>query len=157
MWVLYWDGLPSHLIAALERLYIHRRENPKEKEQNFYVIVQNGFPEPWHNEIAIKICKVFAREAGFVYKGALNIGGGAAINGRSLEEKGGMTYKLRQTLDMAAEAIGRGEAIPEEVEERLAKPLYPPLFAIVFGGIGWKRQAKQKGASTSLRFRPYER
>jgi hypothetical protein len=154
---LYWDHLPSHLITTLERLHLHRMKNPNKKVQNLYVAVQNGFPEPWHNEMAIKVCEVFAKEAGLDYKGALNIGGGAAINGRPLEETGGMTHKLRQTLDMAAEAIGKGEPIPKEVEKRLAKPLYPPGFAVVFGGIGWKRQAKKKGAKTSLRARPYKK
>jgi hypothetical protein len=154
---LYWDSLPSHLITALERLYLHRKKNANKKKQSFYVLVQNGFPEPWHNEMAIKICEIFASEAGFDYKGALNVGGGAVINGRPLTETGGMTLKLRQTLDMAADALGKGDAIPKEVEKRLAKPLYPPMFATVFGGIGWRRQAKQKGATTSLRSRPYKK
>lgn len=154
---LYWDSTPSHLTKALELLRADRAGKKAGKKQSFYIIVQNGFPEPWHNETAIEICKCFSVEAGFEWKGALNLGGGGAINGRPLEETGGMTYKLRQTLDMSAMAIGRNDPIPPEVEERLRKPLYSPWINILFGGIMWRRQAKRKGIKGPITARPYEK
>jgi hypothetical protein len=152
---LYWDSLPSHLIKGLEKLHIQKEELGK--AQNFYTIVNNGFPEPWHNEIAIEICKCFAKKMNYKWQGALNIGGGAAVGGRPLDQTGGMTYKLRETLDMAAKVIDQGKPIPSEVKDRLSKPLYPPWINLVFGGMGWRRQAKKKGAKTSLRSKPYEK
>ncbi|NIU85677.1 MAG: hypothetical protein GWN31_18035, partial [Candidatus Thorarchaeota archaeon] len=152
---LYWDSLPSHLTKALERLYHGMKDN--DNSPNFYVIVHNGFPEPWHNEVAIRICNCFSEKMGYRWQGALNIGGGAAIAGRPLEETGGMTLKLRETLDMAAKAMDKGEPIPDEVRNRLAKPLYPPWFSTVLGGFGWRKMAKQKGAKTSLKSKPYRR
>jgi multimeric flavodoxin WrbA len=152
---LYWDSLPSHLTKALERIYFDYKES--NKSPNFYVIVHNGFPEPWHNEVAIDICHCFSKKIGYKWQGAINIGGGAAIAGRPLEETGGTTLKLRETLDIAVKAISKGEPISDEVKNRLAKPLYPPWFNMVFVGIGWRRMARKKGAKTSLRAKPYQR
>jgi hypothetical protein len=152
---LYWDSLPSHLVEAFERFY--EQKGGIQKPHNFYVIVHNGFPEPWHSESAIDICKCFAKKMDYRWQGALNIGGGAAIGGKPLEDTGGMTYKLRETLDTAAEAIGRGEPIPKNVLEHLSKPMYPTWFAVVLGGFGWRKLAKRRGAKTSLRSKPYEK
>jgi multimeric flavodoxin WrbA len=152
---LYWDSLPSHLTKGLERLYAQKNEF--ENSPKFYIMVNNGFPEPWHNEIAIEICKFFAHSMNFIWQGALNIGGGAAIAGKPLEETGGMTIRLRKTLDMAAKAIGEGKPIPKEVKEQLSKPLYPSWIATTLGGFGWRKQARKKGAKTSLKSKPYER
>jgi hypothetical protein len=152
---LYWDSLPSHLIKGLEMLYAQKEELGNEK--NFYTIVNNGFPEPWHNEIAIEICRCFATKMNYKWQGALNLGGGAAVAGRSLENTGGMTLKLRETLDMAAIAIGQGKPIPSQVKDRLSKPLYPPWINFVFGGMGWRHQARKKGAKTPIRSKPYEK
>lgn len=152
---LYWDSLPSHLIKGLEKLYSQKDELGK--AQNFYTIVNNGFPEPWHNEIAIEICKCFAKKMNYKWQGALNIGGGAAVDGKPLENTGGMTLKLRETLEMAARAVASSKPIPKEVKDRLSKPLYPPWINILFGGIGWRHQARKKGAKTSLRSKPYKK
>ncbi len=152
---LYWDSLPSHLMEALERLHAHRKEIESKNIQKLYVVVNNGFPETWHNEVAITMCRHFAKKTGFKWQGALNIGGGAAINEKPLEETGGMTLRLRETLEMAAAAMAKGESIPKEVETRLEKQLYPS-WVIWFTNFGWRRQAKRKGAKHPLRARPYE-
>jgi hypothetical protein len=153
---LYWESLPSHLIKGLELIREHYNNSTLKKKKKFYTIVNNGFPEPWHNEISIEICRQFCIEMGFEWNGALNIGGGAAVNGKPLDETGGMTYRLRETLDMAAKAIDNGEPVPMEVESRLKNPLYPAWFNLVFGGLGWRRQAKKKGVKTSLKAKPYQ-
>lgn len=152
---LYWDSLPSHLIEALERLHAHRKEIETRNEQKFYVVVNNGFPETWHNEVSITVCRRFAREAGFKWQGALNIGGGSAINEKPLEETGGMTLKLREVLEMAAAAIAKGEPLLEEGENRFEKQLYPWWVALLTNLV-WRREAKRKGAKYPLRARPYE-
>jgi len=152
---LYWDSLPSHLIEALERLHAHRKEIETKNAPKLYVVVNNGFPETWHNEVAITMCRRFAKEAGFKWQGALNIGGGGAINEKPLEETGGMTIRLRETLEMAAAAMAKGEPTPKEVEARLEKQLYPS-WVTLFTNFGWRRQAKKKGAKYPLRARPYQ-
>ena len=152
---LYWDSLPSHLIEALERLDAHRKEIESKKGQRFYVIVNNGFPETWHNEVSINMCRLFAKEAGFKWQDALNMGGGATIGEKPLEETGGMTLRLRATLEMAAAAMAKGEPIPKEVERRFGKQLYPSWVALLTNFV-WRRQAKRNGLKYPLRARPYE-
>ncbi len=154
---LDWDGLPSHVVRALERLHEHRKSSPQSKPQRFVAIVNNGFPEPWHNEVSLRICRRFADEVGFEWGGGLNVGGGAAINGRPMEESGGMTAKLRKALDLAAEPIGRGEPVPREIEEQVAQQLYPAWITTTFGGVGWRHQARKNKVYGSLKARPYER
>jgi hypothetical protein len=127
------------------------------RTQHFVAIVNNGFPEPEHNLSAIEICRRFAMETGFVWAGGLIVGGGAALGGRPLEETGGMTRNLRETLDKAAEVIARGESIPKEVEQEVGRQLYPSYVPTLFGGLGWWWQKRKEGGKGSLRARPYER
>ena len=154
---LYWDGLPSHVVRALEQLHEHRKASPPSKPQWFVAIVNNGFPEPWHNEVSLRICRRFADETGFKWGGGMNVGGGAAIDGRPMEESGGMTVKLRKALDLAAEPIGRGEPVPKEIEEQVAQQLYPAWINTTFGGTGWRHQARKNRVYGSLKARPYEK
>jgi len=154
---LYWDGLPSHVVRALEGLREHRRASPPSKAQRFVAIVNNGFPEPWHNEVSLRICRRFADEVGFEWSGGLNVGGGAAIDGKPLEEAGGMTVKLRKALDLAAEPIGRGEPVPKEIEEQVAHQMYPAWINTTLGGVGWRHQARKNKVYGSLKARPYEK
>ena len=154
---LYWDGLPSHVVRALERLRDHRMASPPSKPQRFVAIVNNGFPEPWHNEVSLRICRCFADESGFEWGGGLNVGGGAAIDGRPMEASGGMTVKLRKALDLAAESIGRREPVPKEIEEQVAHQLYPAWINLMFGGVAWRYEARRKKTNGSLKARPYEK
>ena len=154
---LYWDGLPSHVVRALEQLREYRKASPPSKTQRFVAIVNNGFPEPWHNEVGLRICRRFADETGFEWGGGLNVGGGAAIGGRPMEDSGGMTIKLRKALDLAAEPIGKGEPVPREIEEQVAQQLYPAWITTTFGGTGWRHQARKNKVYGSLKARPYEK
>ncbi len=153
---LYWDALPSHTTRALEMLSAHRRQAPSQKQQMFVALVNNGFPEPWHNEVALRICHRFADEAGFSWGGGLNVGGGAAVAERPLEETGGMTKGLRNALVDAVGPIGRGEPLPKDVEEAVAEQMYPSWIPGVFGGMGWRHEARKEGRYGLLKDRPYE-
>ena len=154
---LYWDGLPSHLVRGLERLRARRRSSAPGKPQQLVAIVNNGFCEPEHNETAVDICKIFAKEMGFDWSGGLIVAGGAAINGRPLEEVGGMTRRLRESLDLAVEHMVRGDPIPKDVADKVAKQLYPAWVNIIFGGLGYRYEKRRVGGKGSLRARPYAR
>ena len=94
---------------------------------------------------------------GYRWKGALNIGGGGAVNGQPLEDMGGgMGTHLRETLDLAAVAVTDGEPIPSAVTKRLEKPLYPPWLAPVIGEVSWRVQARRKGVKGSLKSKQYD-
>ena len=55
-----------------------------------------------------------------------------------------------------AAPIGRGELLPEDVEEAVAQQMYPSWIPGVFGGMGWRHQARKKGKYGLMKDRPYE-
>ena len=82
---LYVDALPYLVTRCCERMAAHRAEQPNERRTRLIAVVNCGFPEAVHTETALEMCRVFARQAGFVWAGGLGLGGGEAIGGRSLE------------------------------------------------------------------------
>ena len=72
-----------------------------------------------------------------------------------LEQAGGKTLRVRKSLDLAAAALARGQAIPEEAQRLMARPAIPHWLYRSIGHMHWKKQAKGHGAKASLRDRPY--
>jgi multimeric flavodoxin WrbA len=152
---LYVDSLPAPVIEGLERLAAHRHGRAP-RRQLFTAIANCGFPEAHHNATALAICETFAVQAGFAWGGSLALGGGEMIAGVPLVQMGGRTVRVRRALDLAAEALAQGQAVPEAAQALLGKPVIPHWVYRLFGGLGWKRRAKGWGAENSLRRRPYE-
>ena len=152
---LYIDSLPAPVIEALDRIAAHRRGREQTHRQLFTAIANSGFPEAHHNATALAICETFARQAEFEWAGSLALGGGEMVNGRPLTEMGGRAIPLRKALDIAAEALTRGQAIPKAAQEILAKPGIPRWLYRLIGNYGWKPRAKRYGAEKSLKRQPY--
>lgn len=151
---LYVDSLPAPVILALERIAA-RRWAMKSRPSLFAAIANCGFPEARHTATALAICRQFARQVGFEWAGALGLGGGEMLQGAPLVEKGGQTLRIRQSLDMAAEALAQGRPIPEAAQEMLGKPVLPAWTYRLAGDLGWLRDANRYGALLSLRQQPY--
>jgi hypothetical protein len=62
---------------------------------------------------------------------------------------------LKKALDMAAEMLAQGQAIPVAAQELLAKPFIPAWMYRWMGIFGWRQQAKQYGAQKILKRKPY--
>ncbi len=152
---LYIDCLPAGVIKALELIANHRKSLNNSKKKGLVVLINCGFPEAEQNNIAIAICKIFAREVGFEWKGALALGMGGAIGGRSLEERGGMVRNVRKGYNLAAQALSEGRDIPEEAIELVAKRFMPITLYTKMGNLGWNRQAKKFGARKKIKAKPY--
>ena len=151
---LYVDALPYLVTRCCERMAAHRAAKPTEHRSRMVALVNCGFPELEHTLIALDICRVFARQAGFVWSGALGLGGGEAIGGKPLEEVGSMTRHVRSGLDLAAEALLADRVIPEEAQRLLARPMIPSRMYTTLGDIGWLRTARKKGTLRRLWDRP---
>lgn len=152
---LYVDSLPSPLIRALELIGENRREKRNTKKQRLIAIANNGFPESFHNYTALNICKNFADKAGFQWLGGFAVGSGAAINGRPIEQLGGMTRNKVAALDMAVEAIAKDSSIPPIAFELMSSKLIPtPLYTFI-ANQGWKVQSKKFEAKKELYAKPY--
>lgn len=152
---IYVDTLPAAVIEALERIAAHRQGRNSSHRQLFTAIANCGFPEAIQCDIALANSAIFAREAGFEWAGSLALGAGEAINGASLVQLGGQTIRMRQSLELAAEALAQGKDIPQDSRESLAKPVTPDWFYWFTGWLRWNRTAKRNGAKQLLNQQPY--
>jgi hypothetical protein len=152
---LYVDSLPAPVIEAMELIKEHCINLENKRSQNFIAIANNGFPEVSQNQIALKICEIFSKECGFQWKGGIAFGGGGAIDGAPLLEKGGMVRNIIKGLDMVAQALYDNKDIPQEAIDLLAKKLIPYSMYRVFGNLGWRMQAKRYGVKQKIKSKPY--
>ncbi|NOT03929.1 MAG: NAD(P)H dehydrogenase [Anaerolineales bacterium] len=151
---LYVDSLPAPVIAALEKIAAHRAT--VKVEQRFAAIANCGFPEASHNDTALAICEQFAHETGMVWLDALALGGGQGlVGGVPLKDMDGRAIPLKKSLELAAASLALGIPIPQQARDIIEKPFIPNWMYKLFGGIGWRQQAKQYGADKILRRRPY--
>ena len=153
---LYVDSLPAPVISALEKINQHRLEN--RARAKFAAISNCGFPEAHHTDSALATCAEFARTAGFEWMGSLALGGGEGmVHGTPLNELDGRAIPIKKSLEIAAEALAAGLPIPNSARELLAKPVIPNWIYKLFGGWGWKQQAKKYNVQNRLSARPYQR
>jgi NAD(P)H-dependent FMN reductase len=153
---VYADSLPSGLIRAMEVIEEDGKRRVATKRQRILALSNSGFPEASHSALALAMCKLFAREAGFEWAGGLALGGGESIGGRPLERAGGLVRNVRKSIELAALALARGEAVPAEAVELMAKPLMARWFYLLMGNIGWRLRARREGCKGNLKSRPYQ-
>jgi NAD(P)H-dependent FMN reductase len=159
---LYVDQLPAPLIQTLELLADRKLGAqgatpwPGPLAQRLVAVVQCGFPETHQARPAVAIMRQFARETGFQWAGALALGMGGAVGGRSLDKPGGMLGNVVRALDMAATSLLAGGFVPAEAEALLAKPLMPKRLYHLAANWGFRSQIKRHGAGKRAYDRPYE-
>ncbi|MFZ5910358.1 MAG: NAD(P)H-dependent oxidoreductase [Chloroflexota bacterium] len=157
---LYVDSLPAPAIEALERIAAHREAqgdgtHPTPR-QLFAAIANCGFPEAHHNDTALAICTTFARQAGFEWAGSLALGAGEGmVHGAPLNEMDGRAIPLKKALDLAADALAQGQAIPQAAQALWDKPFIPPWLYRLMGSFGWRQQSKRWQADKMLKRQPY--
>ena len=152
---LYVDSLPAPVICALEKITAHRTGNHLPIQ--FAAIANCGFPGADHNDTALAICSEFAHQNGFAWMGGLALGAGEGIvHGTPLNELDGRANPLKKALDLAAEGLASGHAIPHSASDLLAKPIIPGWMYTLMGRYGWKQRAKKYSAQRRMRARPYQ-
>jgi multimeric flavodoxin WrbA len=152
---LYCDSLPAPVIEALERISAHRQGCDPSHRQLFTAIANCGFPEAYQCDTALAICEIFARQAGFEWAGSLALGGGGMVNGFPLAEGGGKTIRMRQSLELAAEGLVEGGAIPKAAREGLAMPIIPHWMYWFVSFQRFILDARHYGALKFLMRQPY--
>src|SRR6185369_1960876 len=78
---LYADGIPARLKEVLMQV-VDCEPGPK----YCAALVQCGFLESTQNDTAIEMCRLFARDAGFVWLGGLGRGAGGMLSAKPLEQ-----------------------------------------------------------------------
>jgi hypothetical protein len=119
--------------------------------------VNSGFPEASQAALALRMCAVFAREAGLVWAGGLALGAGEAIHGQPLEKAGGVAVRARKALESAAAALRKNQPIPERAVALMATPVVPAFLYRWLGALGWRHRARALGTTTPLDAKPFAR
>lgn len=153
---LYIDSLPYLVIKAMERIEEHRAGVPSVAPPRFGCVVNSGFPEARHSELAIRMCGLFAKSAGWEWAGGIALGAGEALNAQPLATRGGMARNVVRALDLAADALAEGRPVPAEAVALMAKPMMPAWVYTLAGNWGWKRRAAQYGVQRRLAERPHQ-
>jgi multimeric flavodoxin WrbA len=154
---LYVDSLPSQVIKFLELIADHEKKRQFQEKKYFIAIVNSGFPEASQNEIALSICRLFAKQVGFIWLGGLAKGGGEMIAGRPLDEFGGELRFQKKALDLAANAVAKGESITEEAVIFMGTLGYPRWLYTFIGNRGWKQQTKKHMSMNKIYNQPFKR
>ncbi len=153
---LYVDGLPAPLIRIMERIKEGYREQDTGKEQRLLAIANCGFPEAFHNDAALRICKSFAEVCGFQWIGGLATGTGPAMVGQSIKAQG-MTQRIAQALDLAAAAIINNSVMAPEASQLMSSKMMPKRLYTFIGSLGWRYSAKKFKAYNKLYAKPYKK
>lgn len=152
---LYVDTLPYLVTAALERIAEHRASQIAPRPACFAAIVNCGFPEAFHNDTALAVCRQFANQTGLDWAGGLSLGGGGVVHGQPLLQGGGKVRKLVAALDLAAAALAAGQPIPEQAVNLMEQPVIPWALYVALGNLGWHMTAWKHGVHGKLNARPF--
>jgi len=150
-------------MLLLEHIAAHRTGLPVQSAPHpvhpsgFVALTNCGFPETHHNANTLALCAEFALQTGFTWQGSLALGAGEGlVHGRRLQKMGGRSIPLRKALTLAATELAQGQPIPEEAQKLITKPFIPAWLYRLFGGIGWRQQAKRWGVQKEMPRKPYQ-
>jgi hypothetical protein len=151
---LYVDSLHSQVIETLELIAEHEKTKHELGKKSFVAIANSGFPEAKHNNTALAVCRIFARQTGFNWAGGLAMGGGGMIGGQPLAEIGGQVRNQQKALEIAADSLAKGEPIPEKAVTLMSKLGIPRRLYTWMGNRGWKQEAKKHAAIKKINVKP---
>ncbi len=130
---LYFDSLPFLVTKAFETIATHRKKTVNIESKVFFAIINNAFPEPYQNAVALAICKNFALEVNMLWAGGLTLGAGEGlISGKSLIGIHGFAgfkrpplFYISRSLKLTARSLATGHPVPEKAAQVMAKVPYP--------------------------------
>ena len=152
---VYVDSPPAQVMRALEFLAEEPGQGPRGRR--FAAVFACGFPESSHTEVCLESCRLFAREAGVEWAGGLGIGGAGALGTGPLESRGRMAKKLLEALDLAAEALHLGQAVPDKAVRLAGEPLVPRWLYLLLAEAGWLARAWKRRTLFKLNARPFRK
>ncbi len=156
---LYIDALAYLVTKALEVIAEHRRAaGDGARPQGLFALANNGFPEAHQNNLALSILRRFAARSGMAWLGGMALGAGEGmIGGHPLEAKsadGIPLFRVSQALDAAGAALARGEALPAEAVQGMARVPIPYMPRLIWhrmflrgAASHWQKRAVSNGIS----------
>ncbi len=137
---LYVDGAPGHLLSVLRELEGEKLENP---ERKIYGICNCGFYEGEQNESALEVLRNWAAKCGYIWGGAVGVGGGGAT--LSLTSMGTIGTFFMSPVRRAVEALGQAAAEKRILENRYVSIALPRWIYTICAHDGWKKKIKAAG------------
>lgn len=153
---LYVDSQPAPVVRTMEVIARRHRGPDAVSARRFAVILNCGLPETANNDLALRIYRRFAAEAGLQWVGGLALAMGEALDQQPLDRVGWLARRVRKSLDLSAAALADGQKIPDEAVALMARPLMPKWLYTFFAHRSWRQQARAHGAKTPLDARPYD-
>jgi hypothetical protein len=155
---LYVDSLPFLVTKALELIASKRQALETKKPQRVVALVNNGFPEPHQNTLALAMCHCFAERSQVAWAGGLMMGAGEALSGGEPltgRSRSSLPVKhVTSALDAAAAALACDQPLPLEAVRLVARsplPIVPfPVWRWIYMKMGnayWCRRAAGFGVS----------
>lgn len=138
---LYSDSIPAGLLETLAGLERRLAGRPELGEIPVYGIVNCGFFEAVHNELAVEMLEIWRKRLGFRQGRALAVGGGEMV--RQAPMGPGPLASLSKNLDALARDVQAGAA----GQTLWAQPNFPRTLYQLAGNIGFRQQARKNGLS----------
>ena len=154
---LYVDSFHSQMIKTLELIAGHEKGKRDLDKKSVVTIVNSGFPEVRHNNIALAVCRLFAKQVGFSWAGGLATGGGGIVSGMSLNKVGGRVRNQVKALEIAAEALAKGEPVPDKAVVLMGKLGIPRWMYPWMGNRGWKQDGERQMPVEKMYNQPYKK
>lgn len=151
---LYFDALPSQVVALLQRIGAWRRALLTAPAMSFAALLNCGTPDAHQADAALAMCALAARSARLAWRGGIAIGQGDALRGRDPGAIG--TGRVMGALVLAAEALAAGEAVPLDAQRLAARPLMPEGRYALLNNAGWLIDAGRHKALLRIGDRPME-
>jgi multimeric flavodoxin WrbA len=150
---LYIDSLPSGVIRLFE-IFLERKGKNGGGNKPFYAIINSGAPESIQSTVALEICVLFARDTGFTWNGGAALGGGAMLEGKTLEESGGRSKNLRAGLALLAVSVSLGGGLSKHARDLIGRPMVPKFLYVYYGNKLWRKTAEGNGVADRLYDKP---
>jgi hypothetical protein len=154
---LYGDSPSSRVIQTLEVIAENQKNRPNGKK-SFVAIANCGFPEAKHNNTALAGCKIFAKQVGFKWAGSLAVGGMEGfLKGHAPGELGFTVRNQKKAIEIAADALSRGEPIPEKAVVLMSKLAIPGWLFLWFSKRLWRNLAKKGNIMDKIYDQPFKK
>ncbi len=148
---VYLDTVP----AATQRLFESLSARGPGPAPPLYGIAHSGYFEPVHKLCELRTMRLFCEAMGWSWRGGVGFGGTSPIEGRPLEDLGGLTRRLRAGLQAVAADIAAGRPLSQKTVALCSRPPLPlPTRPVV-----WltNRQGRKERRKVDAFARPYDR
>lgn len=137
---LYVDGIPGHLLQVLRYLEMAGLSNPNRK---IYGICNCGFYEGEQNESALEVLRNWSTKCGYIWGGAVGVGGGGAT--LSLTSMGTIGGFFMRPVSRAVSELGQATAKERTRENCYVSIALPRWIYTICAHDGWKKKIKASG------------